>query len=67
MALKMRLRNNESIEQAVRRFKKLLERSGIPKEVRKHEYYEKPSEQRRRARLRRLKSARKKQALTNPR
>jgi small subunit ribosomal protein S21 len=61
MALKMRLRNNEGIDAAVRRFKKLLERSGIPKEVRKHEYYEKPSEQRRRARLRRLKSARKKQ------
>ena len=43
MALKMRLRGNESIEQAVRRFKKLLERSGIPKELRKHEHYEKPS------------------------
>lgn len=62
MALKMRLRGNESIEQAVRRFKKLLERSGIPKEVRKHEHYEKPSEARRRARLRRQKAARRKQA-----
>ena len=58
MALKMRLRGNESIEQAVRRFKKLLERSGIPKELRRHEHYEKPSEARRRARLRKQKAAR---------
>jgi small subunit ribosomal protein S21 len=62
MALKMRLRAGENIEQAVRRFKKLLERSGIPKELRKHEYYEKPSEARRRAKLRKLKAARRKQA-----
>ncbi|GBD36381.1 30S ribosomal protein S21 [bacterium HR36] len=62
MPLKMKLRPNESIEQAVKRFKKLLERSGIPKEVRRHEYYEKPSEQRRRQRLRKLKAIRKRQA-----
>ncbi|MER3416226.1 MAG: 30S ribosomal protein S21 [Gemmataceae bacterium] len=61
MALKMRLRPNETIEQAIRRFKKLLERSGITKELRRHEYYEKPSEARRRARLRRLKALKKKQ------
>lgn len=57
MPLKMRLRNNEPITMAVRRFKKLLERSGILRELRKHEHYEKPSEARRRARLRRQKTA----------
>jgi small subunit ribosomal protein S21 len=36
----------------VRRFRKLVERSGIKKEMRVREFYEKPSEIRRRARLR---------------
>lgn len=44
---------------ALRRFKKLIERSGMQKELRAHQHYEKPSEQRRRARLRKEKAARK--------
>ncbi len=44
--------DNESIKEAVRRFPNLLERSGIKKERRRREYYEKPSEIKRRARLR---------------
>lgn len=36
--------NNESIESALRRFKKQIERGGILPEVRKREFYEKPSE-----------------------
>jgi small subunit ribosomal protein S21 len=36
----------------VRRFRKLVERSGIKKEIRVREFYEKPSETKRRARLR---------------
>ena len=50
--VKMRLRDNESIQEAVRRFRKLVERSGLKREVRRREYYEKPSETKRRARLR---------------
>lgn len=50
--VKMRLREGESIHEAVRRFRKLVERSGLKREVRRREYYEKPSETKRRARLR---------------
>lgn len=59
MSLRMRVHDKESIGMALRRFKKLIERSGIQKEVRAHQHYEKPSEQRRRARLRKIKAARK--------
>ena len=50
--VKLKVRESESIHEAVRRFRKLVERSGIKKEMRRREYYEKPSETRRRARLR---------------
>ena len=50
--VKLRVRDKESIQEAVRRFRKLVERSGIKKEMRRREYYEKPSETNRRARLR---------------
>ena len=52
LVVKLTLRDNESIQEAVRRFRKLVERSGIKKEMRRREYYEKPSEIKRRARLR---------------
>jgi small subunit ribosomal protein S21 len=52
------VRERESIQDAVRRFRKLVERSGIKKEMRRREYYEKPSEVRRRARLRAERRAR---------
>lgn len=50
--VKLLVRDRESIQEAVRRFRKLVERSGIKKEMRRREYYEKPSEINRRARLR---------------
>ena len=37
----MRVHEREPIGLALRRFKKLLERSGIQKELRKRKYYEK--------------------------
>ena len=46
------VRDRESIQEAVRRFRKLVERSGIKKEMRRREYYEKPSETKRRNKLR---------------
>ena len=46
--VKLRLRDNESVQDAVRRFRKLVEHAGIKKELRKREFFEKPSEQRRR-------------------
>ena len=50
--VKMRLRESESIHEAVLRFRKLVERSGLKGEVRRRQYYEKPSVAKRRARLR---------------
>ena len=39
----VKLREGETFEQALRRFKKQCEKAGILSEVRKREYYEKPS------------------------
>lgn len=59
MPLRMRVNEKESIGVALRRFKKLLERSGIFKELRKRKHYEKPCELRRRAELRKIAALRK--------
>jgi small subunit ribosomal protein S21 len=56
--VKLTLRDRESAQEAVRRFRKLVERSGIKKEMRVREFYEKPSEVKRRARLRAQRRAR---------
>jgi small subunit ribosomal protein S21 len=48
----MKARDRESIQEAVRRFRKLVERSGMKKEMRKREFYVKPSEINRLARAR---------------
>ena len=50
--VKLVVRERESLQEAVRRFRKLVERSGIKKEMRRREFYEKPSDKRRRARRR---------------
>ncbi|OGQ04494.1 MAG: 30S ribosomal protein S21 [Deltaproteobacteria bacterium RIFCSPLOWO2_01_44_7] len=42
------LKDGESFESALRRFKKQCEKSGILTELRKREYYEKPSLKRKR-------------------
>ena len=47
MPLRMRVHDREPIGAALRRFKKLLERSGLTKELRKRKHYEKPCEERR--------------------
>jgi len=59
MPLRMRVHEREPIGLALRRFKKLLERSGVTKELRKRKYYDKPCEARRRAKLRKLSNIRK--------
>ncbi len=41
--LEIRVRENETLEGALRRFKRVCEKSGILSEVRKREHYEKPS------------------------
>jgi small subunit ribosomal protein S21 len=59
MPLRMRVHEREPIGAAMRRFKKLLERSGITKELRKHNHYEKPCEERRRLKMRKKSAIRK--------
>ena len=39
----VRIRENESLESALKRFKRQCARSGVLQEVRKREHYEKPS------------------------
>jgi len=47
--IKIRARGNESVEQMMRRFKKLCEKEGLIRDIKRNSYYEKPSERRRRA------------------
>ncbi len=44
----IRVRDNEPFEVAMRRFKRACEKAGILTEVRRREYYEKPTEVRKR-------------------
>ena len=46
--IRVKVRSNESIEQMVRRFKKLCEKEGLTRDIKRTSYYEKPSERRRR-------------------
>lgn len=61
----VKVRDNESFESALRRFKKQCERTGILSEIRRKEYYEKPSVERKKkaiaARKRALRRIRKEQ------
>jgi small subunit ribosomal protein S21 len=42
------VRDNENINQSLRRFKKKIEESGLLDDLRKHEFYEKPTTERKR-------------------
>ena len=58
------LKPGDNIEVALRRFKKQIMESGILKDARAHEHYEKPSDKRRReeaARMRKIQKARRQQ------
>ena len=39
----IRLKNNESLNSALRRFKRSCQKAGVLSEIRKREHYEKPS------------------------
>jgi len=52
--LTVSLKKNESVDKAIRRLKKKVDREGVLKIVRQNAYYEKPSEKR----LRKQKAAR---------
>lgn len=57
MAVKIMLRERESAQEAVRRFRKLVERTGLKRELRRRERYEKPSDVKRKARTRAIRRA----------
>jgi len=44
----VKIRSNEPFERAFKRFTKTCEKSGLLSEIRKHQHYEKPSEERKR-------------------
>ncbi len=57
--IKIKSRSNESIDQMLRRFKKLCEKEGLTKQIKRHSYYEKPSERRRRQQRKAVRHAQK--------
>ncbi len=46
--IKVKPRGNESVQQLLKRFKRLCQREGLTRDIKRHSYYEKPSERRRR-------------------
>ena len=48
MAIRIKSRAGEGAEQMLRRFKKLCEKEGLTKDIKRKEFYEKPSERNRR-------------------
>jgi len=46
--VEIKLKKGESVEKALRRLKKKMDKEGTMKEIRGHRYFEKPSEKRRR-------------------
>ena len=59
----VRIKENEPIESAIRRFKKQCEKAGVLSELRKREHYEKPSVRRKKKMLAARKKAQKRMRL----
>ena len=47
---RIEIRDNESLEKALRRFKRKIEREGILRTLKERKHYEKPSERKRKKR-----------------
>ncbi|MFG0329261.1 MAG: 30S ribosomal protein S21 [Phycisphaerales bacterium] len=60
MSIRIKSRSGESVEQMLRRFKKLCEKEGLTKDIKRKQYYEKPSERRNRAKRKSQKRAERK-------
>ena len=56
----VRVRENEPFEIAIRRFKRACEKAGILAEVRRREFYEKPTQERKRMKAAAVKRTQKK-------
>jgi len=57
MAIRIKARAGESTEGMLRRFKKMCEKEGLTKDVKRKAFFEKPSERRRRAMRKSIKRA----------
>ena len=55
MAIRIKSRSSESVDQMLKRFKKLCEKEGLTKDIKRKSYYEKPSERNRREMRKRIK------------
>jgi small subunit ribosomal protein S21 len=55
--IKVKARLGESVEQMVKRFKKMCEKEGVIRDMKRTSYYEKPSEKNRRRRRKAARSA----------
>ena len=56
---KLIVRDGDSIEKALKQFKRLCEKEGLRRDIKRAAYYEKPSERRRRRKLQQLRERRK--------
>lgn len=50
--IQVRIKKGETVDRALKRLKKVLDKEGLMREIRNHRYFEKPSEQRRREKAR---------------
>jgi len=46
--IRVKARGNETVEQMLRRLKKMCEKEGLNRDIKRNSYYEKPSERKRR-------------------
>jgi len=65
MSIRIKARSGESAEQMLRRFKKMCEKEGLTKDIKRRAYFEKPSEKRRRA-LRKIEKRAQQQGMVRP-
>jgi len=50
--IQVRIKKNETVDRALKRLKKALDKEGLMREIRNKRYFEKPSEQKRRDKAR---------------
>lgn len=55
--MKVTARSGESVEQMLRRLKKICLKAGLIRDIKRNSYYEKPSERRRRRKRKSIKQA----------
>ena len=56
----VKVKENEPVDIAIRRFKRACEKAGVLADVRKHEFYEKPTQERKRKKAAAIKRYKKK-------